>query len=345
MEKRLAGICTIDAPCKINLHLGIGKKRPDGFHEISGIFASLALADTLRFECTGGEGESVLSVNYDPAAGVIKPENNLVLRALSLFRERTGFKNALNIDLDKRIPVGAGLGGGSSDAASTLLALNLLAGEPLSGEELKSLAALLGSDVPFFLDNGGGAAFVSGRGELVEPVKSPAGLWVVLVKPPFSSDTASAYRLLDEAREAAPEIPLTKDTKAQRKKQDLFISPLAPCLRASVRALPKEALLRALEDEPGTWPFFNDFLPVFLDFASSQNPQARANAGVYQSILDELRKAGASFAGLSGSGSCCFGVFSNEKMAEKTKKELSGAKNDVKLTFFLARNAKPVLKW
>jgi 4-diphosphocytidyl-2-C-methyl-D-erythritol kinase len=319
MEKRLAGICTIDAPCKINLHLGIGKKRPDGFHEISGIFASLALADTLRFECTGGEGESVLSVNCAPSIGVIKPENNLVLRALALFRERTGYKNALNIDLDKRIPVGAGLGGGSSDAASSLLALNLLAGEPLSGEELKSLAALLGSDVPFFLDNGGGAAFVSGRGELVEPVKAPAGLWVVLVKPPFSSDTASAYRLLDEARESAfLQNSSHKDTKA---------------------------LIRALEDDPGTWPFFNDFLPVFLDFAPSQNPQARANAGVYRSILDELRKAGASFAGLSGSGSCCFGVFSNEKMAEKTKKELSGAKNDVKLTFFLARNAKPVLKW
>ena len=133
-------------------------------------------------------------------------EKNLVLKAVSLFRERTGFAGSINIHLNKRIPVGSGLGGASSDAASTLLALNSLAGADLAMDELGGMALILGSDSPFFLS--GGAAFVSGRGELIEPVNSPGELWAILVMPPFHIDTGSAYRLLDEAREAAPEIAI-----------------------------------------------------------------------------------------------------------------------------------------
>jgi len=309
-----SGVCIIEAPCKINLHLRIGERRPDGFHNLESIFATLALTDTLCFECTGQEGESVLLVKNEIPGQTIPAEKNLVLKAVSLFREQTGFSSALTIRLDKRIPVGAGLGGGSSDAASTLLALNLLAGQTLSAERLSEMAALLGSDVPFFL--AGGAAFVSGRGERVEPVKPPKGLWVILVKPPFFSDTARAYRILDEARE--------RGFRAES------FSPK--------EMLSKEALIRALEGAPEAWPFYNDFLPVFLK-------ESGESATAYQTILENLQKTGALFTGLSGSGSCCFGVYSTEKMAKIAEKELSGGKNDVILTFFLAQKANAVLEY
>ena len=309
-------ICTIEAPCKINLHLNIGERRPDGYHNLEGIFASLALGDTLRFECGGTEGESLLSVNPidAPTKEALKTEDNLILKAISLFRERTGFKPGLNIRLEKRIPVGAGLGGGSSDAASTLLALNVLSerlcSASLPADELKKMAGSLGSDVPFFLT--GGTAFVSGRGELVEPVKSLDGLWVVLAKPPFSSDTASAYGLLDRYREQ----------KREEKGENAGISPS------------KWDLIRALEGKIEAWPFFNDFLAV----------NTAANAEVFMGILDSLRTAGASFAGLSGSGSCCFGIFKGKIEAEKAAEKLARQVNFTRLTFFLAHSAIPVLK-
>jgi 4-diphosphocytidyl-2-C-methyl-D-erythritol kinase len=332
MAKEPAKVCTIDAPCKINLHLSIGEKRPDGFHCLESLFASLALADTLRFECSGNDDECFLSMDWEGREESIPPEKNLVLKAVSLFRERTGCKNGLNIRLKKRIPAGAGLGGGSSDAASVLLALNLLSGASLSKEELMEMAAFLGSDVPFFLS--GGVAFVSGRGEKIEPVliegNSLAGLYVVLVKPPFYSDTAFAYGVLDHARKG-------KDTEKRGK-------------------LAKETLIRSLEETPSAWPFYNDFLPVLTDSRFPNNKEYDSQAVVYRTILDALREYGASFTGLSGSGSCCFGIFNAMETAEKAVKALScresppqsnfsGQGNFINLTFFLAHSAKPVLQY
>jgi len=314
-----ARICTIEAPCKINLHLGIGKKRNDGFHSIESIFATLAFSDTLRFEFGGQERENQLFTNWETPAEEIPDEKNLILRAVSLFREQTGLKKGLYVHLDKRIPLGAGLGGGSSDAAATLLALTLLSGTALPIRRLEEMAAALGSDAPFFLTCG--AAFVSGRGEVVEPVKTPEGLWVVLAKPPFASDTASAYRLLDRFREQG------------QVGENMII--------------PKETLLRALEGDSEKWPFYNDFLPAFLCQGLSEN--AAANGAIYRDILESLRNSGAAFAGLSGSGSCCFGVFRAKNQAEKAVEELQSGDLQKEgiiaiSTFFLARRANPVLK-
>jgi 4-diphosphocytidyl-2-C-methyl-D-erythritol kinase len=296
------GICTIEAPCKINLHLGIGKKRNDGFHSIKSIFATLAFSDTLKFELGGSEGEIRYSINWETPGEEIPDEKNLILRAISLFREQTGFKKGLFVHLDKRVSLGAGLGGGSSDAAAALLALNLLSGAALPMRRLEAMAAALGSDVPFFLTCG--TAFVSGRGELIEPVKSPEGLWVVLLKPPFSSDTAYAYRLLDRLRKQ----------KILEEKRDF----------------PREVLLGALEGDCENWPFYNDFLPAFLSSEHS------GNAVIYRTILESLRNSGAAFAGLSGSGSCCFGVFRSENKAKKTVEYLQKEGNIAISTFFLA---------
>jgi 4-diphosphocytidyl-2-C-methyl-D-erythritol kinase len=312
MEKMPEGACTIDAPCKINLHLCIGDKRPDGFHNLQSLFACLAFFDTLRFLPSGKKGECLLSIDLEQSTGgenilLIPPEDNLVYRAVSLFRERTGFSDGLEVLLKKRIPAGAGLGGGSSDAASTLLALNRLAGNRASMEELMDMAAILGSDVPFFLT--GGLALVGGRGELIEPVVIAetsffTELTVVLVKPPFSSDTATAYKHLDLSRIEAT---------------------------ACGAKFPKEDLIRSLEEDPLTWPFYNDFLSI-------------DSAGVYRAILEDLRKTGASFASLSGTGSCCFGIYTVKKTAEKAVKYLAGRGNFVRLTFFLANKANPVVK-
>jgi 4-diphosphocytidyl-2-C-methyl-D-erythritol kinase len=306
--------CTIEAPCKINLHLKVGDKRPDGFHNLESIFACLVFSDSLSFEIVGKNGDLV----FEMSGGTIPPEKNLVIRAVSLFRERIGFEKGLSIHLDKHIPVGAGLGGGSSDAASTLLALNSMAAKALSKEDLLEMAAVLGSDVPFFLS--GGTAWVSGRGDSIEPIETPHGLWVVLAKPSFSSDTASAFRLLDQVRAL----------EKRDKKPEL---------------LTREVLIRTLAQDPKTWPFSNDFMPVFLN--SFNNNENITVANTYIAILEKFNKLGASFAGLSGSGSCCFGVFKERQSAENaenTLKILNGSQIFTKLTFFLASPAIPVLK-
>jgi 4-diphosphocytidyl-2-C-methyl-D-erythritol kinase len=302
---------SIEAPCKVNLHLSIGEKRPDGYHSLESIFAVLSLVDTLSFERHGKEGDFSLEINWETTGEAIPTEKNLVFRAVSLFREQTGFTKGLKVCLDKRIPAGAGLGGGSSDAASTLMALNHLSELALPMESLAAMAVLLGSDVPFFLR--GGAAFVSGRGELIEPVEPPVGLWAVLVKPPFPSDTSTAFRLLDERR--------------------------ASIKRFRYNPVPKGSLIKALKSDPETWPFFNDFLPLFLD-SGEKIPMAAA----YRTIPEKLRALGASFTGLSGTGSSCFGIFKKKEAAEKAAKALGGGENHTKFTFFLARNAKVVLK-
>jgi len=314
VEKKSFGTCTIEAPCKINLHLAIGKRRNDGFHSIESIFATLAFSDTLRLEFTGFDGETRLFTNWETQAEEIPDEKNLIVRAISLFREQTGIKKGLIVRLDKRIPLGSGLGGGSSDAAAALLALNLLSGKALSMQGMREMALVLGSDVPFFLT--GGTAFVSGRGETVEPVKSPGRFWVVLVKPPFKSDTAAAYGLLDRFR-----------------KQGVI---------EEKEAIPRETLLCSLQGDSEKWPFFNDFLPVFCREQS-------ASAAAYRGILGSLRGSGASFAGLSGSGSCCFGVFGTKDAAEKASERLRPGgsqkeRNNVISTFFLAQRADPVLE-
>jgi 4-diphosphocytidyl-2-C-methyl-D-erythritol kinase len=306
----IPSICTIEAPCKINLHLSVGKKRDDGFHCIESIFTTLAFSDTLKFEISGSEGEPQLFTNWETPPEEIPDEKNLILRAISLFKEQTGFKKGLIVRLYKRIPLGAGLGGGSSDAAATFLALNLLSNAALPMSCLATMAASLGSDVPFFLTCG--AAFVSGRGETVELLKSPEGLWVVLAKPPFASDTASAYGLLDRLR-------------AQGQVEE----------RAGIK---REILLGALEGDSEKWPFYNDFLPAFL---CREHSEFAVN---YKGILDLLRSSGASFAGISGSGSCCFGVFYTKIKAEKAVERFQKEGNTARLTFFLAYRANPVLE-
>ena len=184
------------APAKINLFFKILRRRDDGFHEIETLMAPISLGDELTIE-PNESGEGIAFTTNDPT---LPPgEDNLVVRAARSFFTELKKKPDVRISLQKKIPHGAGLGGGSSDAASTLLGLNELHGRPLNPPRLTTLAAALGSDVPFFLAQG--AARCRGRGEIVEPVEPLPPLSLLLLKPEFGVPTPWAYRQWRDSRE------------------------------------------------------------------------------------------------------------------------------------------------
>jgi len=187
------------APAKINLSLAVHGRRPDGFHEIETLMVPLSLADEIDIDRRDGGGLDF--VCDDPRLPTV---GNLAFRAADLFCKKGGFAPNLKIALSKKTPHGAGLGGGSSDAAAVLLALNKLFGAGLSLEELSALAVELGSDVPFFIHES--AAVCRGRGEAVSPAALRERLALVLLKPPFGVPTPWAYKRWGESKEL-PGIP------------------------------------------------------------------------------------------------------------------------------------------
>ena len=278
---------TVGAPAKVNLHLEVLDKREDGFHNLESVFFALDFGDTLYFELIEGKNTAEIAMeglNFDLPA-----EKNIIFKALSLFREKTGFDGGLKIRVEKRIPPGGGLGGGSSDAAAALLALNRIAGSPLDRAVLLKTACALGSDVPFFIYETG-VAMVTGRGDQIKPFQAPC-LFFVLVNPGFPSDTAAAFRLLDEYRDRLGK----PQTEVRR--------------RGEVTATPAD------------WSFWNDFLPVF----------GEREKAVYDSIIARLRELGADFSGLSGAGSTCFGVFRERELAQRAAAALRGVWNFVEV--------------
>lgn len=182
------------APAKINLSLRVRRKRDDGFHEIETVMAPLSIFDTLELELREQPGlEFTCSDPSLPA-----DETNLAVKAVRHFAASFGFEPNLRLHLKKEIPHGAGLGGGSSDAATVLLALDHLFQTQLPREELARAAAELGSDIPFFIYQS--AARCTGRGEIVEPCEVPS-LPLLLIKPPFGVPTPWAYRQWRDSRE------------------------------------------------------------------------------------------------------------------------------------------------
>jgi len=342
----------INAPAKLNLHLNIGEKRPDGFHEIQSLFCALDYGDTLSFETDlektpfPSEDTEIIMDWQLPWGGPkdLPPDKNIVKKAVSLFRKRTGFDKKLKIVIEKRIPLGGGLGGGSSDAAATLLALNRLVSDgaltsgALTSAALAEMGASLGSDVPFFLQTALSdtpVAWVSGRGELVRPLAMPPqlqGLSLVLVNPGIPSDTAKAFRLLDEYRggQGGGVAALGSGVRG--------VYPSIPSLQGLTTPdpllTPHSSLLTALSGPPKDWPFVNDFFPVF----EAGFKQKKTDGGLfsaYREIISALNELGADFSTLSGSGSTCFGVFTGRDMAKTAKKLLLKQWNLVIETFYL----------
>ena len=177
---------TIKAPGKLNLHLRITGKRPDGYHEIESVFVPVALCDTLKISKIK-QGLKVFCTGRELPEGL----ENLVYRAALSFFERTGIRDGARIKLVKEIPISSGLGGGSSDAAATLKGLNSLWDDPLPGKDLEKLALSLGADVPFFLLQR--PAIARGIGELLEPLRFFPVFWYAIVSPVLMVSTAWAY--------------------------------------------------------------------------------------------------------------------------------------------------------
>jgi 4-diphosphocytidyl-2-C-methyl-D-erythritol kinase len=204
---------TAFAPAKLNLFLEVLGKRPDGYHELETLMAAVDLCDTLHL-APRTDDSIILDADWataDRAAAMHLGDiptgaQNIVVRALDLLRERAGARLGATVRLRKRIPSAAGLGGASSDAAAALLAANVAWGLHWSRAQLSTIAAELGSDVPFFL--GAPAAVCRGRGEIIEPLESTPTLDVVVVRPPIGLSTPAVFRECSPAASPMSVLPL-----------------------------------------------------------------------------------------------------------------------------------------
>ena len=284
------GTITVTAPAKVNLHLEVLGLRSDGFHELAMVMQSIDLADRLHFTTTA-DAQLTLACD-DPSLSVA--DDNLVLRAAQLLRNRSGFSElGASIRLEKRIPIGAGLAGGSSDGAAALVGLNALWGLGHSPAELERLAAELGSDMPFCV--AGGSQLCFGRGERLEPLLPPAeALAVLLVKDPrVSVSTPWAYK---RCREQNADQYLVGEPAFEQRREALRQASWTQPLRAS--------------DPP---PLRNDLQAVV-------EPETAA----VQVALRLLRSLEAPLAvAMSGSGPSCFALFADQQGCQTAQGELS----------------------
>lgn len=272
------------SPCKVNLVLNVLGRRPDGFHELETVMHPIPWTD--RLELARGGSSIELSCNRPDLP---TDTTNLVVRAALAFRDAAHVADGVRIRLEKRIPLAAGLGGGSSNAATTLLGLNDLFGRPLDPARIQDLAAALGSDVPFFLH--ATPALATGRGEKIEPLDwfpALSGCWVLLVHPGFGIPTAWAYREL--AR-----FPAALNGEAGRARRAIAV------LRSEAALVQAQsALYNSLE------------APAFAKYP------------ILEIYLDFMRSSGAIACRMSGSGSATFALFLSEGLAREAQAAFAG---------------------
>jgi len=177
------------SPAKVNLFLRVVRKRDDGYHDILSLMQGISLYDEMRFDLKGDH-----IVVRCPGSALPEDRNNIVYRAAEVFLSSLSFHSGIEITIHKRIPVAAGLGGGSSNAATTLVTLNEMTGQRYSTDELMSMGAQLGADVPFFVF--GKTALASGIGDRLKPVEGLPRLSLVLINPGFEVSTGTIYENL-----------------------------------------------------------------------------------------------------------------------------------------------------
>ncbi|MGI2126139.1 4-(cytidine 5'-diphospho)-2-C-methyl-D-erythritol kinase [Shewanella oncorhynchi] len=175
------------APAKLNLFLHVNGRRADGYHELQTLFQFIDYCDMLDFKVT----ETAELILHSNISNVVADSDNLILRAAKSLQQITGFTGGAEIWLDKRLPMGGGLGGGSSDAATTLVALNTLWNTQLSTEELSKIGLKLGADIPVFIH--GFAAFAEGVGERLQAV-NPSEPWYLIIAPDAHVSTAEVFQ-------------------------------------------------------------------------------------------------------------------------------------------------------
>jgi 4-diphosphocytidyl-2-C-methyl-D-erythritol kinase len=269
---------TILAPAKINWALSVIRKRSDGYHDILSIVQAIDLYDYLAFE----ESDNIeIQTN-----STIRMENNLVYKAIIALKNFTGIKKGIRVTLKKEIPIGGGLGGGSSDAASTLKALNEFWRLKLSLENLIQIGASIGSDIPFFLNLP--ICIIEGRGEIVKPLKIDKTYTLLLVKPSFGISTKWAYESLNLKTQLTENYEKINNNIWQ--------------LYQNLKKGDIENLY-----------LWNDLEVV----VSKQYPEI-------EMIKKMLIKAGAKASLMSGSGATVFGLFNDEKKALEASEFFKG---------------------
>ena len=268
-------------PAKVNLILRVGDRLPNGYHTLWSLMQTVGLTDELTIRTDASfEGIRFACGGLDMA----QQSDNLVHRAAALAVKNARANVGVDITLRKHIPVAAGLGGGSSDAAATILGLNQLLGCGWSLKDMIALGQQLGSDVPFFF--AAPTAVVQGMGEQISPVTLTGHRWIVLVNPGFPIHTKIAYQRLDEFR--ASKVSNTLPSSGLNGAASLSWDEVIPLIK-------------------------NDFEDVLLD----DYPELR-------DLKTALLRAGAETALVSGSGATMFGVFSDEAKAQHAKSQLSG---------------------
>jgi 4-diphosphocytidyl-2-C-methyl-D-erythritol kinase len=281
---------TVTAPAKVNLHLEVLGLRSDGFHELAMVMQSIDLADCLQFTNTA-DAQITLSCD-DPSLST--DADNLVLKAAELLRARSGFGElGVSIHLEKRIPIGAGLAGGSSDGAAALVGLNALWGLGHNPADLESMAAELGSDMPFCV--AGGTQLCFGRGEVLEPVApTTEGLAVLLVKDPLVSvSTPWAYQ---RCKEISGTNYLQGEMAFEQRRQALREAPWLQPLRAGCPP-----------------PLRNDLQLV----VAPKTKAVQASLQLLQSLPHPLAVA------MSGSGPSCFALFRDQDHCDQAAADLA----------------------
>jgi 4-diphosphocytidyl-2-C-methyl-D-erythritol kinase len=249
----------------LNLHLEVYPKRSDGYHPIKSIFQTISLVDDLVVSLSGKSLSCVVECD-----AMQLPVENTLTKTYRLFCQISGVTAGVRVKLTKRIPSGAGLGGGSSDAATFLLILNRMFDYPLGLNQLEEIANLVGSDVLFFLS--GGAAVVTGRGDIVEPIKPREDFCIVVVYPDVHCSTPESYGLVDEYFA----LGKTVNETALQDLEKMYYEPISE------------------------WRFLNTFT----------NPVATKFPVIFD-VMKSLENLGADYVQMSGSGSTVFGVFSN----------------------------------
>ncbi len=275
------GTARIAAQAKLNLHLRVLAREDSGFHSIETIFHRIDLADDITIELTAGEKS--LDVSGHDAGPV---ESNLAWRAANAYMEHAAWPAGFRIELVKKIPVGAGLGGGSADAGAVLRALNAMSPKRIGAHGLLRLAAKLGSDVPF-LASESVMALAWGRGERMLSLPPMSRQDVLLMSPAFQVSSADAYRWLDEYRDR------NRTETSENAGESIVLDPIALSTWASLSRFAR-----------------NDFeAPV-----AERHPELRE-------YLQRLRESRAMFAQMTGSGSTIFGILDSPPLYAKVPPE------------------------
>ncbi len=309
---------SIQAPAKLNLFLRVFNRRRDGFHNIQSLFERVNLFDKIKVSSR----EDTRLTLFSSSSQLPQASGNLAYKAARVLRRKLSIKEGVNISIVKNIPVGAGLGGGSSDAAAVILALNQLWKLKLAKKELTDIAACIGSDVPFFVKDHS-FSLVTGRGQLLRQLKTDVRLWHILVVPSIVLSTKRVYGQFDKLKlaESKAKKALTTRTLTRGAKNVNMLAHLKKPNKDKKASLARLVFLLAK---------LRGFKNLDIDLEANYNSLEDAATFLVpqiSKIKQALESLGVKYVGMSGSGSSVFGILNSKKEGEYLKKRLAKFRN------------------